>query len=143
MTNYNLLDLNPKSQRLIIALLTGHYGGACWLARGMKWPLDISEVELSRIAMESHINMTDEDVAKFCKAIDHDEISVFSSDMSDLIRTLGPGFSNGETAPTPHDEDDDEDDEGEDFSFIDEDDLIDFLTNSVSIEDFEAGEADE
>jgi hypothetical protein len=89
LDNYNFSDLNPNSQRAFLAIIAGFYASAAWFAKGTNIPLQIAEREFARSNIIFSHSISEPAITALLRAIDRDEISLFSDQMSETIWTWG------------------------------------------------------
>lgn len=131
--NYNFSALNPNSQKALVGMITGFYSGAAHFAKSNNIPLQIAEFEFAKTCIVFSRALSEAETSELVAAIDSDRVSLFSDEMSQRVWKL----AKAQEAAAQEAEDD------EDFSFVDEDDLIDYLNDYSNIEDIDTGEADE
>ena len=89
LDNYNFSDLNPNSRRAFLAIIAGFYASAAWSTKGTNIPLQIAEREFARSSIIFSPRISDPAITALLRAIDRDEISLFSDQMSETIWTWG------------------------------------------------------
>ena len=89
LDNYNFSDLNPNSRRAFLAIIAGFYASAAWSTKRTNTPLQIAERELARSSIIFSHSISEPAITALLRAIDRDEISLFSDQMSETIWTWG------------------------------------------------------
>lgn len=90
MTNYNFRDLTPESKRMIFAQAIGFAVGAKWVNIATNLSSMAAQYAVAKGALEQSSFVSDEQIEEYFRAIDNGEITFFSSDSIDKLKSLVP-----------------------------------------------------
>ena len=89
-TNYNFCDLTPESKRMIFAQAIGYAVGARWVNIATNLDAMAAQFALAKGALEQSSLVSDDQIDDYFRAIDHGDITFFSSDSIDKLKSLVP-----------------------------------------------------
>lgn len=89
-TNYNFCDLTPESKRMIFAQAIGYAVGARWVNIATNLDAMAAQFALAKGALEQSSLVSDDQIDDYFRAIDYGDISFFSSDSIDKLKSYIP-----------------------------------------------------